>query len=78
MENKVIDMDKYDGKLYLRTNDPRTELGLCLKFKYGSFHFNDELVKVAQNIGWSVYYAQKTYSTMPWGSQHTGYKYVQI
>ena len=75
MENSEI-MDIYDGKLYRRRNDPRTELDLCLKFKSGSFRFNDEHVKIAQSMGWKVYNHQMTYRPMPWGMQHTAYESV--
>jgi hypothetical protein len=69
-------LENYDGNIY-RRDDFRTQLGLCLRFQSGSFHFSDEIVRVALDAGWKIYQPVRKYTPMPWGMQHIGYDYVE-
>ena len=72
---KEFHKELYDGLIYER-KDCRTELGLCLRFKSGSFHFADDLIEQAKAAGFLLVTQEKEYQRMPWGNQHIGYRTI--
>ena len=77
MENIEEKMEQLDGRLWYRV-DFRTPRNVAVRWKNGSFCYKKELVDAAIAAEWPIYRDERVYTQMPWGSQHTSYRAVEL